>query len=217
MTYIPSINISLLIESIPYILKGLPYTLVISLSAFVIGNIIGLFIAVLQIKELFITKHFLKLYVSFLRGTPAIVLLFLLYFGMPIQLPPVTAAIICFSMTSSAFLSEIYRGAIKGIDSGQWEASKALGWSFAGTMIHIILPQSLRIAIPSLSNVAMDIIKGSSLAAMITVPDIFQRAKIVGGREFDFMTMYVLVAMIYWMICILIEKLQHYLERKVAF
>lgn len=217
MTYIPSINLSLLIESIPYILKGLPYTLIISLSAFIIGNIIGLVIAVIQIKEVPIIKHLLRLYVSFLRGTPAIVLLFLLYFGMPIQLPPVTAAIICFSMTSSAFLSEIYRGAIKGVDSGQWEAAKALGWSFTGTMFHIILPQSLRIAIPSLSNVTMDIIKGSSLAAMITVPDIFQRAKIVGGREFDFMTMYVLVALIYWVICTLIEKLQQYLEQKVAF
>ena len=87
MTYIPSINLSLLIESIPYILKGLPYTLIISLSAFIIGNIIGLVIAVIQIKEVPIIKHLLRLYVSFLRGTPAIVLLFLLYFGMPIQLP----------------------------------------------------------------------------------------------------------------------------------
>lgn len=215
--YMPSIDIKLLIDSIPFVLKGLPYTLVISLASFVIGNFLGIILTSINLREIPIIRTIIKLYLSFLRGTPALVLLFILYFGMPIQLPPIQAAIICFSLTSSAFLAEIYRGAISGIDKGQWEASKALGMSYTLTMKDIIFPQALRIAIPSLGNVAMDIVKGSSLAAMITVPDIFQKAKIVGGREFDYMTMYVLVALIYWGICLVIGWGQKRLEKRFAY
>jgi cystine transport system permease protein len=138
--------------------------------------------------------------------------LFLLYFGLPYQLDALTATIVCFSLTSSAFIGEIYRGSIAGVDRGQWDAAYALGFSFPKVMRSIILPQAFRISIPALSNVAMDLVKGTSLAAMITIPDIFQKAKIVGGRTFDYMSMYVLVAIIYWCICLLIEYVQKYLE-----
>mgnify|MGYP001048785875 FL=1 len=137
-------------------------------------------------------------------------------FGLPYQLPALTAAIICFSLTSSAFIGEIYRGSIAGVDRGQWDAAYALGLSFSKTLRLIILPQAFRISVPALSNVAMDLLKGTSLAAMITIPDIFQKAKIVGGRTFDYMSMYVLVAIIYWLLCIGIEALQHRLEKRFA-
>ncbi|MGO3781053.1 MAG: ABC transporter permease subunit, partial [Enterococcus viikkiensis] len=94
----------------------------------------------------------------------------------------------------------------------QWDAAYALGNRFLPTMRYIVLPQALRISIPALSNVAMDLVKGTSLAAMITVPDIFQKAKIVGGRTFDYLSMYLLVALIYWILCIGIGHLQRRLE-----
>lgn len=215
--YMPSIDFKLLVDSIPFVLEGLPYTILISLASFMIGNLLGILLTSISLLDIPVIRTVIKVYLSFLRGTPALVLLFILYFGMPIQLPPIQAAIICFSLTSSAFLAEIYRGAISGVDPGQWEASKALGLSYIVTMKDIIFPQALRIAIPSLGNVAMDIVKGSSLAAMITVPDIFQKAKIVGGREFDFMTMYVLVALIYWGICLVIGSLQKRLEKQFEY
>lgn len=215
--YMPSIDFKLLVDSIPFVLEGLPYTILISLASFMIGNLLGILLTSISLLDIPVIRTVIKVYLSFLRGTPALVLLFILYFGMPIQLPPIQAAIICFSLTSSAFLAEIYRGAISGVDPGQWEASKALGLSYIVTMKEIIFPQALRIAIPSLGNVAMDIVKGSSLAAMITVPDIFQKAKIVGGREFDFMTMYVLVALIYWGICLVIGSLQKRLEKQFEY
>ncbi|MGX7023397.1 amino acid ABC transporter permease [Vagococcus hydrophili] len=215
--YMPSIDFKLLVDSIPFVLEGLPYTILISLASFMIGNLLGILLTSISLLDIPVIRTVIKVYLSFLRGTPSLVLLFILYFGMPIQLPPIQAAIICFSLTSSAFLAEIYRGAISGVDPGQWEASKALGLSYIVTMKDIIFPQALRIAIPSLGNVAMDIVKGSSLAAMITVPDIFQKAKIVGGREFDFMTMYVLVALIYWGICLVIGSLQKRLEKQFEY
>lgn len=214
MTYIPTLDMTLFFESVPFVLQGLPYTILISLLSFLFGNIIGLILTTLSMVKIKPLTLLIRFYISFLRGTPGIVLLFILYFGLPIQLHPVVAAIICFSLSSSAFLVEIYRGAIYGVDKGQWEAATALGLPFLKIMQKIILPQAMRLAIPSLGNVAVDILKGSSLAAMITVPDIFQKAKIVGGREFDFLTMYLLVACIYWILCLLINFIQQRLEKR---
>ena len=121
-----------------------------------------------------------------MRGVPMIVVLFMLYFGLPylnIQMPALLCAYIGFSLVSSAYISEIFRSAILAVDDGQWEAAKSLGLPIFKVIRYIILPQAFRIAIPPLGNVMLDMIKSSSLAAMITVPDIFQNAKIVGGRE----------------------------------
>jgi len=210
--YIPMIDLSLMFDSLPFLLSGLGYTLSISFSAFFLGNLLGVIIMLLNFVPLRSVKLFARFYLSFLRGTPALVLLFLLYFGLPYQLNAVVAAVICFSLTSSAFIGEIYRGSIAGINAGQRDAAYALGNRFIPTMRYIILPQALRISIPALSNVAMDLVKGSSLAAMITVPDIFQKAKIIGGRTFDYLSMYILVALIYWLLCIGIGHIQHRLE-----
>lgn len=210
--YIPTIDISLMIESVPFLLSGLGYTLGISLAAFFFGNLLGILLTILGFVPWLPIKLFVRFYLSFLRGTPALVLLFLLYFGLPYQLNAVVAAVICFSLTSSAFIGEIYRGSIAGVNGGQWDAAYALGNRFFPTMRYIILPQAVRISIPALGNVAMDLLKGTSLAAMITVPDIFQKAKIIGGRTFDYLSMYILVALIYWLLCIGIGYLQHRLE-----
>lgn len=211
--YIPTIDLSLMVKSIPFLLSGLGYTLGISLTAFLFGNLLGILMTVLGFFSWRPIKLFVKFYLSFLRGTPALVLLFLLYFGLPYQLNAVVAAVICFSLTSSAFIGEIYRGSIAGVNAGQWDAAYALGNRFFPTIWYIILPQAARISIPALSNVAMDLVKGTSLAAMITVPDIFQKAKIIGGRTFDYLSMYILVALIYWLLCIGIGHIQSRLER----
>lgn len=211
--YIPTLDFSLMWESIPYLLTGLSYTIGIAVASFLGGNILGLMLTFLGLLPQPMIRGLVRGYLSFLRGVPALVLLFLLYFGLPYQLPALAAAIICFTLTSSAFIGEIYRGSIAGVDRGQFDAAYALGLPFSKTMRLIILPQAFRISVPALSNVAMDLLKGTSLAAMITIPDIFQKAKIVGGRTFDYMSMYVLVAIIYWLLCMGIETGQKRLER----
>lgn len=214
MVYVPKINVSLMIDSLPYILQGLPYTIGISVVTFILGNIVGIVLAVLGLLPLKIVQLIIKFYLSFLRGVPGLVLLFLLYFGLPIQLRALQAVIICFTLTSSAFIGEIYRGAILGVDEGQWDAARSLGMSFTQVIGHIIMPQAFRLALPALGNVAMDLVKGTSLAAMITVPEMFQKAKIIGGREFDYMSLYILVAIIYWLLCIGISSGQKQLEKR---
>lgn len=148
-----------------------------------------------------------------------IVVLFVLYFGLPyygLELPALLCAYLGFSMVSAAYISEVFRSSIEAIDKGQWEAAKALGLPYALMVKKIIIPQAFRIAVPPLGNVIIDMVKSSSLAAMITVPDIFQNAKIIGGREWDYMSMYILVAFIYWIIAFLLERYQEFLENKLA-
>ncbi|TDL31450.1 amino acid ABC transporter permease [Jeotgalibacillus sp. S-D1] len=207
----------LAIDSLPYVMEGVGYTILISLVSMLAGLIIGFFLAIARTSKYAILRWPTRTYISFMRGVPILVILFMLYFGLPIiglQLSPLEAALIAFSVNSAAYIAEIIRSALSSVDNGQWESSKALGLTYWQTMFGIILPQSIRIATPPLANVQLDIIKASSLAAMITVPEIFQKARIVGGREFDFMTMYILVALIYWGLCSIMTVLQNYLEKR---
>lgn len=212
-------NPSLALESLPFILQGLGYTLWIAVVSMIFGTILGFFLALLRMSKLKGLSWPAGLYISFMRGTPMLVFLFILYFGFPfigIQFKATDAAVIGFSLHSSAYIAEILRSCLLSIDTGQWEASYALGLPHFFIMRKIILPQALRTAVAPLSNVLLDLIKGTSLAAMITVPEIFQQAKIIGGREFDYMTMYILVALIYWGICSLFTILQRSLEKRFS-
>lgn len=175
------------------------------------------FIALGRMSEISLLRWPARIYISFMRGVPILVILFILYFGFPyigIQFTALTAALIGFSMNSAAYIAEIIRSAMSSVDRGQWDAAKSIGFSYWQTMCHVIVPQSVRIALPPLANVMLDLVKASSLAAMITVPELFQQAKIVGGREFDYMTMYILVALIYWAVCSAIALLQDFLEKR---
>jgi cystine transport system permease protein len=213
-------DLPLAIESFPYILQGIGFTILISFGGMAFGLVLGFILALGRTSKLFLIRWPSRIYISYMRGTPMLVFLFLLYFGLPnvgIQFTAVTAALIGFSLHSSAYMAEIIRSAINSVDKGQWEAATALGMSYMQSMHSVIIPQATRIAIPPLSNVLLDLIKASSLAAMITVPDLFQRAKIIGGREFDYMTVYILVGLIYWGICLLVEIWQNQLEKKSTY
>ncbi len=210
-------NPSLAVESLPYVLEGLWNTLFISFISMAFGLALGLFLALGRSSSNWLLRMPSSLYISFMRGVPILVILFILYFGFPvigIEFTALQAAVIGFSLNSAAYIAEINRSAINAVDRGQWEASTSLGLSYWQTLRGIILPQAVRIALPPLSNVMLDLIKASSLAAMITVPEIFQHAKIVGGRELDYMTMYILIALIYWAICSVVSILQRYLEKR---
>ncbi|MBU5212225.1 ABC transporter permease subunit [Heyndrickxia oleronia] len=210
-------DIKLAIESFPYVMQGIGYTVLISLVSMLLGLILGFFIALGRMSNKWLFRFPSRLYISFMRGVPILVFLFILYFGLPmigIEFTAVTAAIIGFSLNSAAYMAEINRSAIASVDKGQWEAASSLGFTYWQTMRKIILPQAVKLALPPLSNVYLDLIKGTSLAAMITVPELFQKAKIVGGREYDYMTMYIVAALIYWGICSIISILQNYLEKR---
>lgn len=213
--YVPTIDFKLIFETLPYVLKGIPYTLGIALVSFLIGNIIAIILTILLERAIAPIRYVIRFYVSFLRGIPMIVLLFLFYFGLPIQLTSIEASCLSFSLSSSAFLTEIYRGALAGVDVGQRDAGYSLGFTYSQLMRKVVFPQAFVTAVPALGNVAMDVLKGTSLTAMISVPDIFQLAKIVGGRKFDFFSMYILVGVLYWLMCLLIGAIQKRAEARL--
>lgn len=210
---------SLALDALPSILEGLPYTLALSLMGFALGTVLGFFIALLKMSKVAPLRWLMHAHISLMRGTPLMVLLFLIYFGLPfvgIQLDAITASIIGFTLMSSAYIAEIIRSSLAAVDSGQWEAARALGIKTSTIYRKIIIPQAIRIAIPPLSNVLLDMVKSTSLTAMITVPEIFNKAKIVGGSKSDYMTVYILVALIYWVICTLYAVGQARLETRLA-
>lgn len=208
-------DMQLALENLPFVLEGLGLTLFISFISFVWSVFGGTFLALMRMSKISGISFIASIYISFFRGVPVLVTLFFLYFGLPfvnITLDALYASLIGFSLTSCAYSSEIIRASILSVNTSQWEASYALGASYWRTLKNIILPQAMVRSIPPLSNVLLDLVKSSSLTAMITVPEIFQKAKIVGGAENDYMTMYFLVAIIYWIICTVYGLIQKKLE-----
>ncbi|HEL2365020.1 TPA: amino acid ABC transporter permease [Streptococcus suis] len=206
-------------EAIPQILEGLPYTLSLSLIGFALGTLCGFFVAFMRMSKFGPLRWLAMAHISLMRGIPLMVLLFFIYFGLPfmgLQLDAISASIIAFTSMSSAYISEIIRASLSAIDKGQWEAARSLGLRTNVIYRKIIIPQAFRIALPPLSNVLLDMVKSTSLTAMITVPEIFNKAKIVGGAKSDYMTVYICVALIYWAICTLYAFGQLRLEKRLA-
>lgn len=204
-------------EAIPQILEGLPLTLFLSLVGFVLGSILGFFVALARQSRLAPLRYLALSHMSLMRGIPMMVFLFFIYFGLPyinIRFDAMTSSILAFTLMSSAFIAEIIRSALLAVDKGQWEAARALGLPTPIIYRRVIIPQAFRIAVPPLSNVLLDMVKSTAITAMITVPEMFQKAKIVGGAKSDYMTVYICVALIYWAICTLYAAGQTQLEKR---
>ena len=173
------VDFQLILDNFWFVFSGLPYTLGIALTSFMSGLVLGFFISRARMSDTSILSSLARFYISIMRGVPMIVVLFVLYFGLPfygVELPALFCSYIAFSLVSAAYISEIFRASIQAVDKGQWEAARALGLKEWTILSKVILPQAIRIAIPPLGNVILDMIKSTSLMAMITVQDIFQNA-----------------------------------------
>ncbi|TCP70579.1 amino acid ABC transporter membrane protein (PAAT family) [Baia soyae] len=204
-------------EAAPYILKnGLWNTMWISVVTMTLGLLVALVVAIARMSPYRLLRYPARVYISIIRGTPLLVQLFILYFGLPvigITLEPITVAIIGLTASVGGYASETIRGAILSIPRGQWEAATSLNMSYRQTMRRVILPQATRVALPSLMNSFLSLVKDTSLLTVITVPEMLYYAKIVGGRSYDYMTVYLIVALYYWVICTVLNALQERLEK----
>ena len=212
-------NPELALKGLPTVLQGLGNTLTLSLASFLLATLGGLCLALLRLAPLRGLRAIAIAYISFFRGVPLLVTLFFIYYGLPLMgivMSAFTAAILGLSITASAYTAEIIRAGIEGVEKGQWEAAFAVGLTYRQSLRYVVIPQATRLAIPPLSNVMLDLVKSSSIAAIISVPEIFQKAKVVGASEHDFMTMYILVAVIYCLICTAYSLVQAKLERRFA-
>ena len=210
--------LQLALESAPFLLKGAYYTVVLSLGGMFFGLLLGFALAVGRLYGPAPLRWITRLYVSFFRGTPLLVQLFLIYYGLPqlgIQLDPLPAALIGFSLNMAAYTSEILRAAIASIDRGQWEAAASIGMSKMQTLYRAILPQAARTALPPLGNSFISLVKDTALAATIQVPELFRQAQLITARTFEIFTMYLAAALIYWALASILAHFQARLEARV--
>ena len=211
-------SLQLLLDSAPYLFKGALYTVLLSLGGMFFGLLLGFFLALMRLSRFAGLVWIARLYVSFIRGTPLLVQLFMIYYGLPqlgIQLDPLPSALIGFSLNMAAYISEILRAAIASIDRGQWEAAASIGMTPAQTLRRAILPQAARTALPPLGNSFISLVKDTSLAATIQVPELFRQAQLITARTFEIFTLYLAAALIYWVLATCLSSVQNHLEVRV--
>lgn len=181
----------------PFLLQGAMYTVLFAAVSMVLGLILGFSVAVVRVTKVPVVSQIAAVYVSAFRGTPLLVQIFVLYYGLPsvgIEFTPVTAGILALTLNVAAYLSESMRGAILGIDKGQWEAGLSVGLTWGQTLWNIITPQALRLAVPSLSNSLISLIKDTSLISVITVTELMLATKEVIAETFQPLPLYLAAA-----------------------
>ena len=210
----------LLLSSLqPMALAMIKVTLPLTAISFSLGLLIAVLTAIARIANIKILKQLSEFYIWIFRGTPLLVQLFIVYFGLPIvgiTLDVWAAAIITFSLNIGAYASEAVRAAVLSVPKGQWEAATALGMSYAQILRRIIAPQAARISLPPLSNIFISTLKDTSLAASITMVDMFMVAQRIAARTFDPLTLYVLAALFYLIVCTFLTFLQARLEKRFS-
>lgn len=209
----------LLRQSAPLLAKGAGYTVLLSVIGMGVGVALGFALALMRLSRTPLLRWPATVYVSAFRGTPLLVQLFLIYYGLPqfgMEMPPLVAAGIGFSLNVAAYACEILRSAIAAIDKGQWEAASVLGMSRGETLRRIILPQAARTAVAPLSNSFIGLVKDTSLAATIQVPELFRQAQLITARTYEIFTMYLAAAAIYWIMSTVLAAAQSRLERRAS-
>ncbi|WP_027780065.1 amino acid ABC transporter permease [Paraburkholderia caledonica] len=211
--------LELFVRSLPLLKSAVLMTVFLGLSSFVLGSTLGLLVALARISRFATLRALAFAYVSVFRGTPLLVQILLLYFGLPrygIVLDPVPAALLALTLFSAAYLSENFRSGINAVDRGQWEAAMSLGMGYWKAMSRVILPQGLRIAIPPVGSRMIALIKDTSLASTITVVELTRVADQVGASTFRYMEMFLMVGFIYWLINQILTIVQTILENRVS-
>jgi L-cystine transport system permease protein len=200
------------------IMSAMPVTLIVTILTVVFSFAVALVFTVIKIREIKIVSKVIAVWISFLRGTPALVQLFLSYYGVPALLEgvgipanhasPYIFPIIALVLNGSAFLSEIMRSAWLGVNRGQIEAAYSVGLSGTQMFRRILFPQALKIALPNMGNYIIDILKESSLVFSVGLMDIMGRTRMLSGAEYGVFQLenFVIVALIYWAVCVLIER-----------
>lgn len=202
---------------LPLLEGAVAYTLPLTLITFVCGLVLAVLTALARISSIKLFQWIARVYVSAIRGTPLLVQLFILFYGLGsvgVVIDPFPAAIIGFSLNVGAYASEVIRAAILSIPKGQWEAAQMIGMTYSQTLRRVILPQATRVSIPPLSNTFIGLVKDTSLASAILVTEMFRRAQEIAAFNYEVLLLYTEVAILYWIICFLLSLVQGGLENR---
>jgi cystine transport system permease protein len=210
----------LLLHSIgPLLIGAVSGTIPLTLLSFVIGLVIALLVALARLSKLKVLTWIAGIYISVIRGTPLLVQLYIIFYALPslgLVIDPFPSAVIAFSLNVGGYAAEAIRGSILAIPRGQWEAASTIGLGYVLTLRRVILPQALRVAVPSLSNTFISLVKDTSLASSIMVTELLRRAQEIAAPSYEFLALYSLAALIYWLICSVLSFAQQRLERRLG-
>lgn len=221
MDFIRTIN-----EATPLLMQGIKLTVLISLLSLVIGMVIGFFACIMGMSKNPVLKGLSTVYVWIIRGTPMLVQAFIIYFGMPqvvqvfnpsFRIEAFTAGVITLSLNAGAYLSEIFRSGISAVPKGQVEAARSLGMGQAKTMIKVVLPQAVKIAIPSMVNQFIITVKDTSILSVIGLADVVNKAKVYVGKSYQFFATYIMVAVYYLVVISILMVISKHLEKKLNY
>ncbi|MEX4077425.1 amino acid ABC transporter permease [Haemophilus influenzae] len=208
----------------PMLEAAILYTLPLAVISFFCGLLIAVIVAVIRTLPspnlpLKLLQALCRVYISIIRGTPMLVQIFIIFYGLPevgITLEPFPTASIAFSINIGAYAAETVRASIIAIPKGQWEASYAIGMNYRQAFIRTIMPQALRISVPSLSNTFISTVKDTSLASLVLVTELFRVAQNITAANYEFILIYSEAALIYWIFCFVLSFLQDRLEIRLS-
>ena len=194
-------------------------TLPLTAVSFTLGLALALVVALMRLSGRRLVSAVARAYVSVIRGTPLLLQLFIIFFGLPslgITLDPWPSAIIALSLNVGGYASEAVRGAILAVPRGQWEAAMTVGMGPTTTLRRVVLPQAARIAVPPLSNTLISLVKDTSLVSVVLVTELLRKAQEIAGQTFEFFTLYSVAAVYYWVVCFLLSIGQARLETRLS-
>jgi His/Glu/Gln/Arg/opine family amino acid ABC transporter permease subunit len=197
--------------------KGLGMSLQLTLFAAVIGSIIGLLVALARLTNNKALNYIAEKYINVIRGTPVVVQLLIIYFAVfaTTSLPRVTVASIAFGINSGAYVAELIRAGIQAVDKGQMEAARSIGLSYPQAMVYIVIPQAIKNILPGMGNEVISLWKETAIAGFIGLDDLMRASEIVRSRTFSNYTPYLVIALIYFYITVLMTMMLGKLERRM--
>lgn len=193
-------------------------TIPLALVSFVLGLVLALLAALARLSPRWWLSAIARFYISVIRGTPLIVQLYVVFFGLPsidVVIPPWPSAILVLSLNVGGYAAEIIRAAILSIPRGQWEAAYTIGMPRWLALRRIILPQAVRVSVPPLSNTFISLVKDTALTSLILVTEMFRRAQQIAAFSNEFLLLYIEAAVLYWVICLVLSAGQGVLERRL--
>ena len=210
---------TILLEAFPQILlQGIKVTLPLTAVSFFFALIISVIVAMIQYADIPVLKQICRFYIWLIRGTPLLVQLYVIFYGLPsvgIYLDAWPAAIFVLSFNEGAYMAETVRGALESIPVGQVEAGQCVGLSYLQIMWHIVLPQAFKVAFPSLSNSLIGLLKETSLATTITITEMIRQAQIINSKHYETLGLYCEVAIIYLAFCTVLTWIQRAAEKRL--
>lgn len=215
-----NLNVDLMINSLPLLIVGAGITIQITAISVGLGLIIGMFVGIARICNVKVLRALAAVYIDFLRGTPLLVQIFLIYFALPMvvgqRVDPFIAAITACGINSGAYIAEIFRAGIQAIDEGQMEAGRSLGMTWVQTMRYIIVPQAFKNIVPPLGNEFIALLKDSSLVSVIGFEELTRRGQLIIARTYGSLEIWITVALIYLVMTLTISRFVSYMEKRLA-